>query len=128
MFGVEYRASRTRSPANVTDDEAVLLRALRTGRWWRREAIEAERLGDQQRALSLHHAAEQCWTAALYWAWRCLTERRTWRLPVLGVRLTKAQHRMIRDCCRYHPERGECEWLRLLADHPPVGDPPPRSS
>lgn len=128
--GIEYRASRTKSPANVTDDEAVLLRALRTGRWWRREAMRVERDGgDQALAAGFHHAAEQCWSAALYWAWRSFsTERRAWRLPVLGVRLTKAQHRMIRDCCRNHPERGECEWLRLLAAHPPVGEPPPRSS
>lgn len=119
MFSVEYRASRTDSPITVSDDEAVLLQALRTGRWWARVAQQATDAGDEPRAASLRHASEQCKTAALYWVDRCLSGRRSWRLKVLGVRLTRAQHRMIRDCCRYSG-LGECEWLRLLAEHPPV--------
>jgi hypothetical protein len=121
MFSVEYRASRTDSPITVSVAEAVLLQALRTGRWWARWAQQATNAGDELRAATLRRASEQCKTAALYWVDQCLVARRTWRLPVLGVRLTKAQHRMIRDCCRYRPEKGgECEWLHLLAEHPPV--------
>lgn len=120
MWSVEYRASRTDSPITVSDDEAVLLQALRVGRWWAREANHAAEAGDERRAASLRQAAEQCKTAALYWVDRCLSGRRSWRLKVLGVRLTRAQHRMNRDCCRYKENWQDCEWRRLVEEHPPV--------
>ena len=126
MLNAEYRAARTASPITVSDDEATLLQALRTGRWWAREARGAQRAGDTPRALLLAQAADQCKTAALYWLDRCLIARRSWKLPVLGVRLTRAQHRIKRECCRYEID-GHCEWRRLFKESPPVGQPPQRS-
>lgn len=105
--------------SRLSDQEATLLEAVRVGRWWRQCADQAAVRRDATRQTPLADAAEQCLTAAAYWINQCIYGRRTWRVPVLGVRLTKAQHTMIRDCTQRRVD-GHCAWDRLRAAYPPV--------